>query len=204
MLPGGRAVDNVLIFGRASLIDGDGGVLGQAGPTHIRDSSLLPIAGSMRFDSADLARMADEGRLGDVIAHEMYHVLGVGTLWRLMGLMTGAGTDDPVFIGPHCREEYLAWSGNDGDVPIENTGPLGTRDSHWRESVFNNELMTGWIDRGFNPTSRITVAALRDMGYDVDMNAADAFGAALRPLGSHSGPVRQCGCSRFNPVRVAA
>jgi hypothetical protein len=60
-------------------------------------------------------------------------------------------------------------------VPVENTGGAGTRDSHWRESTFNNELMTGYLNNGSNPLSRITVASLADIGYQVDISRADAY-----------------------------
>ena len=35
--------------------------------------------------------------------------------------------------------------------------------------------MTGFLNAGTNPLSRLTIAALEDMGYQVDFNAADAF-----------------------------
>jgi len=61
-------------------------------------------------------------------------------------------------------------------VPVENTGGGGTRDSHWRESIFRSEIMTGWIGPGTNmPISRITVGSLADLGYTVNMAAADAY-----------------------------
>lgn len=206
-LPNGRLVENLLIFASAPPIDGPGQILGQAGPTHVRHDSLLPIAGVMRFDVADLARMADDGSLFDVILHEMGHVLGIGTLWAEMGLVQGAGTSNPVFVGDRARQEYAAWldDGNvNGNVPIENTGGSGTREAHWRESVMDLEVMTGWIGRGFNPLSRITAASLGDQGYDVNMDAADIFDrprvAAVRGINRR----RRCGCTRFVPMKVAA
>jgi hypothetical protein len=60
-------------------------------------------------------------------------------------------------------------------VPVENTGGAGTRDSHFRESVFRNELMTGFVGTSGNPLSRMTAASLGDMGYVVDLSAAEAF-----------------------------
>ena len=200
-LPNGRRVDNLLIFADAKDIDGPGRVLGQAGPTHIRDKSLLPIAGIMEFDLADLASMADTGLLLPVILHEMGHVLGVGTLWNIMGLINGAGTSDPEFKGEKANVEFAKLDKGE-EVPIENTGGPGTREGHWRESVLDNELMTGWIDAGFNPLSRITVASLSDMGYEVDMDAADRFGM-LRALSDMPKTFRRCGCTRFEPIRVA-
>ena len=41
--------------------------------------------------TADLAKMQSDGTLGDVITHEMGHVLGIGTLWERMGLLKDAG-----------------------------------------------------------------------------------------------------------------
>jgi hypothetical protein len=35
--------------------------------------------------------------------------------------------------------------------------------------------MTGFVDVGGNPLSRVTVASLQDLGYVVDMNAAEPF-----------------------------
>src|SRR5205085_2342388 len=53
--------------------------------------------------------------------------------------------------------------------------PAGTRDSHWRETVFKNELMTGFVGSAGNPLSRMTVGSLKDLGYVVDMSAAEPY-----------------------------
>ena len=60
-------------------------------------------------------------------------------------------------------------------VPVENTGGPGTRGGHWRETVFRNELMSGFIAAAGNPLSRLTVASLQDLGYQVDLDAAEAY-----------------------------
>ena len=45
-------------------------------------------------------------------------------------------------------------------VPVENTqGGQGTQDSHWRETIFVAELMTGFLDAGVtNPLSLLRKA----------------------------------------------
>jgi hypothetical protein len=44
-------------------------------------------------------------------------------------------------------------------VPVESSGGSGTRDAHWRESVFTNELMTGYAGPGRDlPLSRMTIS----------------------------------------------
>jgi hypothetical protein len=95
-------------------------------------------------------------------------------------------------------------------VPLENcanppvTYPTcagGTVNSHWRETVFGNELMTGFLNSGTNPLSVLSVAAQQDIGYTVNYDGADPYtqvftapvagGAAPRAMGDdiHHGPM---------------
>jgi hypothetical protein len=177
----GEIIDDVLIFAEGASIDGVNGMLGQAGPTRLRpptagEAAFLPARGVMKFDSADLQRMEQNGTLNDVITHEMGHVLGIGTVWARKGLLQGAGGPDPVFTGPAASEEYGRLRGTGPTpVPVANVGAVGTRDAHWRELVFNNELMSGIITGAGNPLSLVTVASLQDLGYVVDVNAAEPF-----------------------------
>jgi Leishmanolysin len=177
----GQVIDDVLIEASGVAIDGPGGILGQAGPTHLRPASagasaFIPAKGRMQFDTADLANMQANGTLNDVITHEMGHVLGVGTIWTTKGLLTGASGNNPTFTGTNARKEYGTLKGTGpAAVPVENTGGPGTKNSHWRETVFRNELMTGFVAGPPNPMSRLTVASLKDLGYKVDLAKAEAY-----------------------------
>ena len=180
-----QVIDDLLILVRLVPIDGEGGVLGGAGPCWIRDPSNLTIMGSMQFDTADLEALEADGFLSNVILHEMGHVLGFGTLWEVDGLLvdpvgnppnTGA---DPHFIGSQGITAFDAAGGAayvaSAKVPVENIGGPGTADGHWRESVFDNELMTGFIGAGSSPLSVVTIASLADQGYAVDLTKADPY-----------------------------
>ena len=196
-------IDDVLILAQGVDIDGAGSVLGQAGPTHLRPGGTVPTAslpakGIMSFDAADLARMESDGTLDDVIAHEMGHVLGIGTVWSTKSLLQGAGTSNPTFTGAGAMDEYAALRGREGRraVPVENTGGPGTAGGHWRETVFRNELMSGFIGQPGNPLSRMTAASLGDLGYAVDLDAAEPYALpdllALAEEGAlvpHSAPI---------------
>jgi hypothetical protein len=178
----GEVIDDVLILAQGKDIDGPGRILGQAGPTHLRAGSAgaaasLPAKGLMSFDTADLAKMDQAGTLDDVITHEMGHVLGIGTLWEEKGLLKGPRTSNPTFGGPAAMEEYriLRAAPRRRRVPVENTGGPGTADGHWRETVFRNELMSGFIAAPDNPLSRMTAASLGDIGYEVDLTAAEPY-----------------------------
>ncbi len=136
--------------------------------------------------------MQANGMLKDVVIHEMGHVLGIGTLWNAYSnnLLVDAGTADPYFNGPAAIAAFDAAGGDvrtDPKVPVENTGGSGTRDSHWRESAHNAELMTGWIESSgtANPLSAITIASLADLGFSVNMGAADPY-TLFNPLGAPS------------------
>ena len=181
-------VDDLLIDASIVSIDGPGGVLAQAGPCLARGGSGLPVYGVMKFDVADVATLETNGQLNLTILHEMGHVLGFGTTWT-GSVLTGAGTSTPRFTGPAA---IGAWNelGGGGTVPVENSGGAGTADSHWSETVFGNELMTGWLDTT-DPLSRLTIASLADLGYSVDTAQADPYTrpSALRILAVRRPPV---------------
>jgi hypothetical protein len=92
--------------------------------------------------------------------------------------LTGTDTIDARFTGAHATAEYNRIFGrNETSVPVENDPQYGegTRLSHWRESVFDNELMTGIDDGAANRLSAITIASLADLGYQVNMSAAETY-----------------------------
>ena len=204
-LPNGEVIDSLMIEAQGVEIDGVNGILGRAGPRFLRPDTLIPVTGVMQFDTADLANMEDNGSLQDVIVHEMGHVIGIGTIWSDKQLLVGCGNPpaaNPVFMGENAIREFAELiGGNERPVPVANTGGAGTRCGHWRESVLGNELMTGFLDVGSNPLSRLTIASLDDLGYDVDYLAADPFNLptqlelALMGIGaeSHRQTCRMCG-----------
>lgn len=206
-----ETVDDLVIFATIEPIDGAGGILGQAGFCIRRTPGFLPLVGVMFFDSEDLEFIEGEGLLEDLVVHEMGHVLGFGTLWSaafldLLADPAGEGGTDPHFTGPQAIAAFNAAGGSGytgAKVPVEDEGGAGTFDSHWRESVFDNELMTGFVNLGSNPLSAITAAALADMGYSVDPSEADPFTLtpALRFAGARKGLILKDDILRL-PVKV--
>ncbi len=86
-------------------------------------------------------------------------------------------------------------------VPLENCqtgvptscGP-GTYNSHWRESTFFNELMTGYLNSGNpNPLSVLTIAAFGDLGYTVNYAAAAAYSRTFSAPAASRGAVLDLG-----------
>ena len=190
-----ETVNDLVVYVRLTEIDGPGKVLGQATPCYINSKTKLPVLGFFELDVDDLARLLDRGTLDDVVLHEMGHILGVGTLWNYgRSLLVGRGTDDPYYNGTAAREHFTGIGGltyTGLGVPVENTGAAGTRDSHWRRTIFSNELMQGFSQAGGMPLSRVTVASLADLGYTVSFNGADSFSffPSLRALAMDATPM---------------
>lgn len=185
-------VDDVRIFVVIDSIDGPGDTLASAGPCYVRGVSRLPIIGSVRFDEADLERLEADGDLLEVVLHEMGHVLGIGTIWQARGLLQdpslGNDPNDPADDNPGADTHYrgersiAAFDAVGGasylgaKVPVENASGPGSGDSHWRESVFVTELMTPRLNsQRANPLSAITIESLADLGYGVDVSAAQTY-----------------------------
>jgi hypothetical protein len=131
----------------------------------------------------------------------MGHVLGFGTLWGpdFFNLLQNRSDPDPEppladthFTGALAIAAFNAAGGTTytgAKVPVMNEGSAGTVNSHWRDGVLNPELMTGFLNTGFNPLSAITVRSLEDLGYTVDVSGADPFtlGSAFRIAGQRRG-----------------
>ncbi len=174
-LGGGNIIDDFQIEITAEDL-GDNGILGFAGPTGVRNGSFLPYLGQMTLNTF---YFDDQENLEETILHEMAHAMGFGTVWTDLNLLqnpsNGDGITDVRYTGTTATAEYNAIFGNtDPSVPVENFG-AGSADAHWRESVLTTELMSPSANAGFEPISRITVGQFQDLGYVVDMNAADVY-----------------------------
>ena len=199
-------MDDLLIYASLEHIDGPGGTLGAAGPILWRLPSQLPIISKMRFDTEDLGRFTPAA-LEDLALHEMAHTLGFGTKWEDLDLLENPSLDasgDPVnprpdthFSGPSAIAAFNAADGSGytgAKVPVENEfGGAGTRDDHWRISVFGGglfgglgELMTGFANPESTthaPMSAVTIQSMADLGYTVDLSQADAYTLPTRAVG---------------------
>ena len=198
-----QTIDDIIIYASIDSIDGPNKTLGQAGPCYTRPNTLLIIVGAMVFDSADVRSMVNNGTLSDVIVHEMGHVIGIGATWGQQLSRTATSGSDTTWIrstdvrytGMWGNVDYFAFgaAASGPGAPIENCGAgspngCGTGNwlGHWRETAFNNELMTGFIEASNNLLSRMSIGALQDLGYPVNMAGADSYN--LPTMALFSGP----------------
>ena len=182
-------VDDLRLYVKIQSRDGLGGTLASAGACLVRGGLGFPIVGVVNIDADDMARLSAE-RGKQLMIHEIAHALGFSNrFWRPASLMRqrsllGNGEaaftpSDTHFTGPLARAAFDAAGGSSygrNKVPVENSrGGAGTQDSHWRESVMDNELMTGFMDAGDTPLSAISIQAMADLGYQVDVSQADNY-----------------------------
>ncbi|MCY3698593.1 MAG: hypothetical protein OXH46_02995 [Gemmatimonadetes bacterium] len=138
----------------------------------------------------DRPYVAPFGRVPDnftyeVILHELGHVFGIGTYWysgdvRLVNLPNSARRVDTHFPGPKAVAAFDEAGGSGyagGKVPVTND-PAEDADAggHWR-SVLCGEIMTRGNCPGEEVTvvSAITLGALADLGWVVDMSVAEDY-----------------------------
>ena len=196
-----EVIDDVLIYASIAPIDGAGHILASASVCLIRNQSRMTSIGVMKFDVEDIETLISTNRLSSVVLHEMLHVVGFGTIWtdtRRPGgvLLSGGGTDNPRYTGSAGISACGMAGGTaacGGGVAVEGLPfGAGTADSHWRESVFDSELMTGFVEaQGLSmPFSAITIQSLADAGYTVNLFVGDQyvvpFSAGLSVPGNQS------------------
>ena len=192
----------IIIYASVDSMDGPGKIVGSAFPCFVRTTGGLPVLGMMTFDSADFATLVNDNRLGNVVLHEMLHTVGFGTVWNQKTLLSGRGTLEVLYTGASGISGCVDAGGSSicsTGVPVENCANLqdcgaGSQDSHWREPVFDSELMTGFIEHSgvAMPFSKMTVQSLRDLGYTTNSLAADPY---TIPSGSGAAASLQVGGS---------
>ena len=144
-----------------------------------RESSKLPLIGALKLD-IDRVSQAD---VDELILHALGHLLGVsGPSWERLDLLRDPAHRTPGadahFVGPEAIAAFVSAGGasyQGARVPVENDPTYGSVDSHWRESVLGNELMTTRLAAGTDYLSAITIQSLADIGYTVNIEEADRF-----------------------------
>jgi len=111
--------------------------------------------------------------------------LGLGTLWERLKLVES----DVDSRGRPRTPGELGWlyQGREGNVghrevtgftsnaKVETLFGPGSARKHWKDSIYPGELMTSRIEYDEDTISRLTVRALRDIGFATDPTKADPY-----------------------------
>ena len=182
-------VDDHAVLVDVADVDGSGGTYAYAGYCTRRFSDGTPIVSVMVFDEADIGRISGRGSLVDLAFHEIAHGLGFhGHYWGLHDLLE-TGTDSH-FTGALAVE---AFDSAGGTTYTGAKVPVSSDHNHWRESVLRREGMTTTFTVGVRMLfSAITLQAMADVGYVVDVSLADDYqlpGTAPPDLAGEPGQV---------------
>ncbi len=126
----------------------------------------------------------DPAYLRGIMIHEFAHALGLGTLWTPIDFGGTRGKVGRSWIdaatATYTANSYAGYAygnllGVDGAVAV----PIDRADlSHWDETRFDTELLTPYTEGSGvpMPVSVLTLAALRDLGWRINLAAAQPYG----------------------------
>jgi hypothetical protein len=153
----------------------EGGYSGAAAPCS-KGPDELPRHAFVQLDATHIDTWIAWGTLDDLIGHELGHALGFGGSGPFERFIEGGfASPNPSFNGPRA---VAVWSGfgQSGYPPLEWPG------DHWSEHDFTRELMTPGLGNKPNPLSALTIAAMADLGYHVDLSAAEPYELPVQGL----------------------
>jgi len=135
----------------------------------------LPTTGTIRINTSYANTYNNNpGYLKDIVTHELAHVLGIGTIWEKNGNSLINRSTNTYKADSYAGRAYGEVTGTlqPTAVPVE-AGSYG----HWDENALQNELLTPYAESiGTKmPLSEVTIASLRDLGWNVNYGAADNF-----------------------------
>lgn len=195
-------IEDLLILVIERTQDGTGGTLAFAGPCYVRspedaqgDLPRMTIVGRIVLDSDDVQNQS-ASLMEEVVAHEMGHVLGLlfgpfGGTSADFADRTGTGDGTCRWVGPSADEQYEGLGGTATWPPIEEDDC-----GHWEEAEFDDENMTPFASDPA-PISVVSLGALGDRAYAVDLSAAEAYSLPS------SSSIKAGGVSLGDHVRLA-
>ncbi len=162
-------LSNSIGFGGFYLTRDIGKINPRTGRSHrLTYGGYIGVSNSILDDDAD--------DLENLMIHELSHALGFP--FFLEPDFDNVITASSSFYATNTNADD-AWKalGCSGQIPLEPSK------GHWKETCLVNEVMTPTLFQGARtPLSNITVAAMADMGYDVNYNGADPY--SIDDLGS--------------------
>ena len=197
-----QEVDDVSVYVMIGPLDGAGNAVAMSGICGgvFRPGTGgwvgMPLLGAIVLDEADIATLEADGVLEAVVTREMARALGFSrTAWNAHGFLQNPSLPEEPDADTHMNAPLVvaAFNAAGGEgyagakVPLENGAMEGISDAYWRASVFGDEVMTPYVTGDSQPLSRITLEALYEVGYELDVTMADPFTLAgarsARPRG---------------------
>jgi hypothetical protein len=170
----------VTIFDTSSVLNN--GYNGSISKPHISINFILKVSSHYAAQGAD---PISREKWISVLTHELGHALGFGIFWKTYGSNPKSilGEDPPInnyLDGTLFKNAQTAYNQIVGDqtlnkIPLENDPQILSQDGHWENQVrfgdaiypgFLDEIMVSTIKQDYLTISRLTIGALKDIGYE--------------------------------------
>lgn len=156
-----KKVDDLVIY--LGKVPDNENFAASASLSYWRSDSNLSVIGEIALTHTVL----EKDYLYAAVLHEIGHILGIGNAWEPSGF-------DMIKCG-----EFTGFAANlvfDMMFPANTVRyvPVSSTLGHWTNEYMYGELMSE-TGTGSAIISKLTIAALSDFGYEVDINAADEF-----------------------------
>lgn len=161
---------DLTIIIRVMAIDGPNGNVANSGVCLARPDGPTALA-RITIDSEDLSRLP-VSFLRIMFRHEMGHSLGIGAITTVQ-FSSGVPGENPQFMGSEAIRQYnILTNHSNAGVPLENKIASSIY-THWRVPELVGEVMSP--DGGNGTISTVSLGALIDFGYPVDLSKADPY-----------------------------
>lgn len=180
--------------------------LAYAGPTVVSDGKRLLIQSATATINGRRLGTLGFDSLKDLFIHEFSHALGFGTLWEPLSFRNADGSirkigylgDDRSLVdrstNRYQANSYAGWAYGEllrdsgrANVTQPTAVPIEAQFfAHWDESIFQTESLTPVANQAgvASPISQLTLASLRDLGWSVNMGAAQSYTLPTSPTAS--------------------
>jgi len=175
-----------------------------------KTNKWMPTTGRVRINTKYANTFnSNPEYLTAILTHEFAHVLGIGTLWENDGRNLINTKNDTYVADSYAGIAYGDLTGTTPTaIPLSKDKDSAGKSiyGHWSEAVLGNELLTPEAEgTGIKiPLSQLTIASLRDIGWNVNYGAAEPFSLSKAspvsntisslPPGS-DGLFIRCGCA---------
>jgi hypothetical protein len=167
----------------------DTGTFVLSGPTFTVDAAnnLVILRGGSTLNIRKFSEFnANPGYLRDIMIHEFAHVFGFGLMWEPVEFVRSDGTR--FTAGKNWIDRSANTYTANSYAGVAYGELLGTFTptaipiepqifAHWDETRFDAELLTPFAETPGTsaPLSSLTLAALRDLGWNINMGAAQVY-----------------------------
>ncbi|BAY34079.1 type I secretion target GGXGXDXXX repeat protein domain protein [Nostoc carneum NIES-2107] len=140
---------------------------------------IIPISGKLALSSSYLNTLNTVSNYTpDIIIHEIGHALGLVSFLNSSSVEKATGT--------YKANTYAGWAYGElrgtfsqTAIPLTTGIGVGSDYIHWKEEVFGSETMTHITKGATSAFSQLSLAALRDIGWNVNFGAAQPYSLPL-------------------------